>query len=114
MDAMIKESVASLFCYVIKNDHNNMDLKRSLFCRFIEEDFDLLLPEEANKLFDEVVEKEYNIETQISIIANALHNETYKKMSLLKQLNDIIIKSNFSEEDYDIFDKAKKAFFPND
>ena len=112
MDTMIKESVASLFCYVIKLDNKDLDAERPLFCRFMQQDFEMS-KEESDTLLDEVMEKDYNIDTQISIIANALHNETYKKMSVLKQLNHIITKSNLEHDDYDLFDKVKEAFFPN-
>ena len=112
MDKMIKESVAALFCYVIKLDNKDLDAERPLFCRYMKQDFDMTR-EESDALLDEVMQKDYNIDTQISIIANALHNETYTKMSVLKQLNHIITKSNLEDDDYDLFDKVKEAFFPN-
>ena len=112
MDRMIKESVAALFCYVIKLDNKDLDAERPLFCRFMQQDFEMT-QEESDKLLSEVMEKDYNIDTQISIIANALHNETYTKMSVMKQLNHIITKSNLEDDDYDLFDKVKEAFFPN-
>ena len=98
MDSMIKESVAALFCYVIKMHDKDLTVERPLFCRFAQQDF-FISCDEANELLDEVIEKDYNIDTQISIIANALHNETYKKMSLLKQLNHIIFKDNIQDDD---------------
>jgi len=113
MDIMIKESVASLFCYIIKMDSRDVEIERPLFCRFIQQNFESVSCEESNNLLDEVMKKEYNIDTQISMITNALHNETYTKMSLLKQLNEMIIKSNLHEENYILFDKVKEAFFPN-
>ncbi len=112
MDTMIKESVAALFCYVIKMDNKDLDAERPLFCRFMKQDFEMTR-EESDSLLNEVMQKDYNIDTQISIIANALHNETYTKMSVLKQLNHIITKSNLEDDDYDVFDKVKEAFFPN-
>ena len=112
MDKMLKESVASLFCHAIKMDDKDMSAERPLFRRFMKQDFPSMTDEEACKLLDEVMEKEYNIDTQISIIANALHNETYTKVSVIKQLNHIIVKSNLTDEDYDLFDKVKRAFFP--
>ena len=111
MDTMIKEAVASIFCYVIKLDNKDLDAERPLFCRFMKQDFNVS-KEDASELLDEVMEKDYNIDTQISIIANALHNETYTKMSVLKQLNHIITKSKLEDEDYDLFDKVREAFFP--
>ena len=112
MDTMLKESVAALFCHVIKMDNKDLSAERPLFCRFMNQDFSVSC-DEANRLLDEVIDKEYNIDTQISIIANALHNETYTKMSVLKQLNHIIVKSNLHDDDYDLFEKVKIAFFPN-
>jgi len=111
MDTMIKEAVASIFCYVIKLDNKDLEAERPLFCRFMKQDFNVS-KEDASELLDEVMEKDYNIDTQISIIANALHNETYTKVSVLKQLNHIITKSKLEDEDYDLFDKVKEAFFP--
>jgi len=113
MDKMLKESVAALFCHVIKMDNKDIDAERPLFRRFMKLDFPSMTDEEACNLLDKVIEKEYNIDTQISIIANGLHNEAYTKMSVLKQLNHIIIKSKLENEDYDLFDKVKKAFFSN-
>jgi len=112
MDTMLKESVAALFCHVIKTDNKNMDKERPLFCRFMRQDFDCSC-EEANTLLDNTIDKEFNIDTQISIISNALSNKTYQKMSILKQLNHIIIKGNIHEDDYEIFEKLKKAFALN-
>jgi len=112
MDRMIKESVAALFCYVIKLDNKDLDAERPLFCRYMKQDFNMTR-EESDALLNEVMQKDYNIDTHISIIANALHNETYTKMSVLKQLNHIITKSKIEDDDYDLFDKVKEAFFPN-
>ncbi len=112
MDTMIKESVAALFCYVIKLDNKDLDTERPLFCRFMKQDFNMTR-EESDKLLDEVMQKDYNIDMQISIISNALHNEIYTKMSVLKQLNRIITKSNIEDDDYDLFDKVKEALFPH-
>ena len=112
MDKMLKESVAALFCHVIKMDDKDIDAERPLFCRFIKQDFPSMTNDEACTLLNDVMEKEYNIDTQITILANGLHTETYTKMSVLKQLNHIIVKSNLADEDYDLFDKVKMAFFP--
>ncbi|HHH19234.1 MAG TPA: hypothetical protein ENK86_01800 [Campylobacterales bacterium] len=108
MDAMLKESVAALFCHVIKKDDKDIEKERPIFCRFMKQDFDCDC-EEANQLLDETMDKEYNIDTQISIIGNALCNKTYDKVSLMKQLNHIIIKDKLNSEDYEVFDKLKKA-----
>jgi len=113
MDKMLKESVAALFCHVIKMDDKDIEAERPLFRRFMKQDFPSMTDEEACNLLDEVMEKEYNIDTQISMIANALHNETYTKMSVLKQLNHIIVKSKLVDADYDLFDKVRAAFFSN-
>jgi len=108
MDELLKESVAALFCYVIKQDDKDIEKERPIFCRFMMQDFDCNY-EEASRLLDETMEKEYNIDTQISIIGNALCNKTYDKVSLLKQLNHIIIKDKLNSEDYEVFEKLKKA-----
>jgi len=112
MDKMLKESVAALFCHVIKINDKDIDAERPLFRRFMKQDFPSMTDDEACSLLDEVMEKEYNIDTQISILTNGLHNEIYTKMSVLKQLNHIIVKSKLADADYDLFDKVKIAFFP--
>ncbi len=109
MDKMLRESVAALFCHVIKMDNKDIDKERPVFCRFMKQDFGCSC-EEANHLLDDTLSKEYNIDTQISIIGNALANKTYEKVSILKQLNHIIIKDNLHTENYEVFEKVKKAF----
>ena len=111
MDVMLKESVAALFCHVIKLDNKDLEVERPLFCRFMKQDFDTSR-EESSSLLDEVMAKDYNIDTHISMIANGLMAETYTKVSVLKQLNHIIVRSNLEDDDYDLFDKVKEAFFP--
>ena len=111
MDEMIKESVATLFCHAIKLDDKDVIVEQPIFCRFMGQDFDCK-SEEAKKLLKEIMERdEGNIDTHISIVSNALHNEPYKKMNILKQLNHIIFKSKIRDEDYEYFDKVKKSFF---
>jgi hypothetical protein len=110
MDNLLKEAVASLFCYVIKNEKKDIEKERPIFCRFMKQNFGMEC-DESNILFDNVIEKDFNIDMQISIISNALRTQTYQKMSILKQLNSIIIRDNLKDDDYDIFEKTKKAFF---
>jgi len=111
MDAMLKESVAALFCHVIKLDNKNLDTERPLFCRFMKQDFDMT-EDEAIVMLEKAMAEDYHIDTHISMIANGLVNETYTKMSVLKQLNHLIVKSKLIDEDYEIFEKVKKALFP--
>ena len=111
MDGMIKESVATLFCHVIKMDNKDLRVERSIFCNFMGQDFGCDR-KDAGELLDMAMERDdANIDTHISIISNALHNKPYSKMSILKQLNHIIFKSKMRNEDYDFFDKVKRAFF---
>ncbi len=111
MDGALKESVATLFCHVMKLDDKDLKLEKPLFCRFLGEDFDCN-SKEAEELLSVISEKKCdNIETHVSIISNALYNEPYKKMNILKQLNHIIFRSNMRTEDYEFFDKVKNTFF---
>jgi len=111
MDLMIKESVATLFCYAIKLEGKDIKVEKPLFIRFMSQDFDCEA-REAEELLEEIMEKEVdNIDTHISIISNALYNEPYSKMSILKQLNHLIFRGRIGDEDYDFFDKVKKSFF---
>jgi len=111
MDKMIKESVATLFCHAIKLDDKDLKVEKPLFCRFMGQDFDCD-SKEAEELLEKTMEEDCeNIDTHISIVTNALYNEPYCKMSILKQLNHIIFKSNIKDEDYEFFDKVKDSFF---
>ena len=111
MDKMIKESVATLFCHAIKLDDKDLKVEKPLFCRFMGQDFDCN-DKDAEELLDKIMNEEStNIDTHISIVSNALYNEPYWKMNILKQLNHIIFKSNIRDEDYEFFDKVKKSFF---
>jgi len=111
MDVLIKESVATLFCHAIKLDDKEMKIEQPIFCQFMGQDFDCN-SEEAKKLLAETMQKDdENIDAHISTITNALHNEPYKKMNLLKQLNHIIFRSKMRDEDYEFFDKVKQSFF---
>jgi len=111
MDNMIKESVATLFCHAIKLDDKDLKAEKPLFCRFMGQDFDCN-DKDAEELLDKIMgEEPANIDTHISIVSNALYNEPYWKMNILKQLNHIIFKSNIRDEDYEFFDKVKKSFF---
>ena len=111
MDKMIKESVATLFCHAIKLDDKDLKLEQPIFCRFMGQNFDCN-SKESKEILEKVMEKECdNIDTHISIISNALYNEPYEKMSILKQLNHIIFRSKLKTEDYDFFNKVKYSFF---
>ena len=111
MDKMLKESVATLFCYAIKLNNKDLALEKPIFCRFMEQNFDCDI-EDAEELFYEIMERDCdNINTHISIISNGLYNEPYLKMSILKQLNHIIFRSRMKSEDYEFFDKVKHSFF---
>jgi len=111
MDTMIKESVATLFCHAIKLDDKDLKVEKPLFCRFMGQDFNCD-SKEAEELLQKTMEEECsNIDMHISIVSNALYTEPYLKMSLLKQLNHIIFKSNIRDEDYEFFDKVKESFF---
>jgi len=113
MDKMIKESVATLFCYAIKLDDKDLKIEQPLFCRFMEQDFDCD-SNEAKEILEKVMDKECdNIDTHVSIVSNALYNDPYQKMSILKQLNHIIFRSKLRTEDYDFFNKVKQSFFKN-
>jgi len=108
MDKMIEESVAILFCH--RMNGKDLNRERAVFCRFIQQDFNCKCSE-ANELLERTIDQDYNIDTHISIINNALHNEVYSKMSILKQLNHLMHKSNIRTEDYEFFEKVKKSFF---
>jgi hypothetical protein len=112
MDKKLKESVATLFCHAIKLDNKDLKLEKPIFCRFMGQNFDCD-SKESQEILEKVMNQECddNIDTHISIISNALYNEPYEKMNILKQLNHIIFRSNLKSEDYDFFNKVKYSFF---
>jgi hypothetical protein len=113
MDKMLKESVATLFCYAIKLGNKDLIVEKPLFCRLMEQSFDCD-SEEAEEILYNVIEKEQdctNVDTHISIISNALYNEPFAKMNILKQLNHIIFISHVKSEDYQFFEKVQRSFF---
>jgi hypothetical protein len=109
MDDTLKESVAALLCYIIKVDNKDVHKERPLFCRFMQQNFNYPC-EDLSKIYYNTLKSNYNIDTHISIIANALVNKTYEKVTILKQINYLIIKDNLHTDDYDVFNKVKKAF----
>lgn len=111
MNKMIKESVAILFCHAIKMSDKELKVEKPLFCKFMREEFDCN-SQEAEELLEKNMEENHdNIDTHISIISNALYNEPFLKMNLLKELNHIIFRSKIEDEDYEFFDKVKNSFF---
>jgi len=109
MDSMLKEAVASLFCHIIKTGGGSMDEERALFCRFMQQNFRGTTCAELMELYEATCKKLYNVDTKISIIANALTQKTYEKMSIFKQAKHLVLKDNPRQKDYEILEKLKRA-----
>lgn len=109
MDTMLKEAIASLFCYVIKEGGRNVDTQRAIFCRFMQQNFKESSCETLMELYEETLTKVYNIDTQISIIANGLSQKTYEKVTILKQVKYLVSSNNPRQGEYAIVDKLKIA-----
>ncbi len=102
MDNILKESIATLLCHVIKINNKDLSIQKDMFFDFMEENFELDIGE-LQRLFNKIIKQEYDdIDRHLSIISNALYNDAYLKMKVLNQLNNIILKGgDISDEDYD-------------
>jgi uncharacterized tellurite resistance protein B-like protein len=110
MQQKIKESVGILLAHIIRVDHRDIDKEAPLFCKIMGADFGCS-EEEAKAFLQEAVKKEYDLDTHIAIINQALCEDKLSKFHLLEQLNHIIYSDTISEEDYKIFENIKERLF---
>ena len=110
MEKKIKKSVATLLAHIIKIDHRDIKKETPLFCKLMEMDFDCS-PEEAEAYLKETLQEEYDLDEHIAIINDALSDDKLSKMHILEQLNHIIYSDTITPNDYEEFEKIKKALF---
>ena len=108
MENKIKKSVATLLAHIIKIDDRDIKKETPLFCKLMEMDFDCD-PEEAETYLKETLQEEYDLDEHLSIINDALRDDRLSKMHILEQLNHIIYSDTITPNDYEEFEKIKKA-----
>jgi len=67
--------------------------------------------EEAKIFLKQTLAEEYDLDEHIAIINDALCDDKLSKMHILEQLNHIIYSDTITPNDYEEFDKIKKALF---
>lgn len=110
MEKKIKKSVATLLAHIIKIDDRDIKKEAPLFCKLMEMDFDCD-SEEAETFLTETLQEEYDLDQHIAIINDALCDDKLSKMHILEQLNHIIYSDTITPNDYEEFEKIKKALF---
>lgn len=110
MQNKIKESVGTLFAHIIKVDHRDVEKSVPLFCDLMGQNFDCTHNEVKSFLYD-VIEKDYDLDTHIDIIKQALSEDRISKFHILEQLNHIIYSDTITPDDYKIFDDIKNRLF---
>jgi len=107
MEQRIKESVGTLLAHIIKVDHREIEKEAPLFCAIMGENFDCS-EEEARSFLEEIMQKEYDLDSHIEIVNQALCKDKISKYHLLEQINHIIYSDTISEADYKIFEDIKE------
>jgi uncharacterized tellurite resistance protein B-like protein len=110
MDTQIKESVGTLLAHIIKVDNRDVEKEAPLFCQMMGEDFGCT-EQEARAFLDEIMTKEYDLDTHIDTINKALKEDRISKFHILEQLNHIIYSDRITDEDYKIFEDIKNRLF---
>ncbi len=110
MQNKIKESVGTLLAHIIKVDHRDVEKSVPLFCDIMGQNFNCTHNEVRIFLYN-VMEKEYDLETHIDIIKQALSDDSISKFHILEQLNHIIYSGKITPDDYKIFDNIKNRLF---
>lgn len=110
MEKKIQKSVATLLAHIIKIDDRDIKKEAPLFCKLMEMDFDCD-SEEAEIFLKEILQEEYDLDEHITIINDALCDDKLSKMHILEHLNHIIYSDTITPNDYEEFEKVKKALF---
>lgn len=110
MEQKIKESVGTLLAHIIKVDNRDVEKETPLFCEIMGQDFNCN-HDEAKAFLNAVLAKEYDLDTHIAIINQALCEDKLSKMHILEQLNHMIYSDNISPNDYKIFEDIKNKLF---
>jgi uncharacterized tellurite resistance protein B-like protein len=110
MENKIQKSVAVLLAHIIKVDNRDVEKEAPLFCKLLQEDFECN-QEDAQKLLEEVLESEYDLNAHLDIINAALRDDKISKMHLMEQLNHIIYSDTIQPQDYEAFEAIRQKFF---
>jgi len=110
MEIKIKKSVATLLAHIIKIDKRDLDKEAPLFCKLLGSDFGCDTVE-AKDILKEAIAEDYNLDTHIDIINDALKDDKLSKMHILEQLNHMIYSDTIGSHDYDVFEKIKNKLF---
>lgn len=113
MQNRIKESVGTLFAHIIKVDHRDVERSVPLFCDLMGQNFDCTHNEVRTFLYD-LMEKDYDLDTHIDIIKQALSEDKISKFHILEQLNHIIYSDTITDEDYNFFENIKNRLFDSE
>ena len=110
MEKKIKKSVGILLAHVIKVDHRDIDKSVPLFCELMGQNFECTHDEVKDFLY-KIVDKEYDLDTHIEIINEALCDDKLSKFHVLEQLNHVIYSDTIIPHDYEIFEEIKNKLF---
>jgi len=66
---------------------------------------------EAEAFLRESIQEDYDLDEHIAIINEALCDDNLSKMHILEQLNHIIYSDTITPNDYEEFERIKKALF---
>jgi len=110
LENKIKKSVAILLAHIIKIDDRNIEKEAPLFCKLMEMDFGTNA-KESEAFLKQILEESYDLDEHIAIINHALCDDKLSKMHILEQLNHIIYSDTITPNDYETFEKIKKALF---
>ncbi len=112
MQTKIKRSVAILLAHIIKRDKRDLKREAPLFCKLLGEDFNCDT-EESQQMLEEILSSEYDLDEHLTIINDALKDDEFSKMQILKQFNHIIYSDKIEPRDYEEFEKVKRTLFPH-
>lgn len=110
MENKIKKSVGILLAHIIKVDHRDIEKSVPLFCELMGQNF-TCTDDEVRDFLYEIMEKEYDLDTHIEIINDALHDDKLSKFHVLEQLNHVIYSDKINPHDYEIFEEIKNKLF---
>ncbi len=111
MENKIKKSVATLLAHIIKIDKRDLEKEEPLFCKLLGDDFNCD-KEESKRILKTILNEDYDLDEHINIINDALKDDKFSKMHILKQFNHIIYSDKIEPKDYEEFERVKKALFP--
>ena len=110
MEKQLKISVGILLAHIIKVDHRDIEKSVPLFCEMMKQNFDCT-QEEVSEFLYGLMDKEYDLDTHLDIINQALCEDRLSKFHVMEQLNHIIYSDKISPDDYKIFEKIKNKLF---